>query len=83
MIKQVSIFNNFLKQFGIYREFYRELRSAQPGLPRISDELVEFSSYCSSRNYIICLLDWDRTRRGPHFWALMHNAWKMYLIEHC
>ena len=82
MIKQVGIFNDFLKRFGIYQEFYRELRTAQPDLPRVSDEMVEFPSYCSSRDYIVCLLDWNRTRRGPHFWALMHETWKYYLIEH-
>lgn len=82
MTKHLSIFNNFLRQFGIYREFYRELRLAQPGFSRINNGQVKLPPCCSSKDYIIYFLDWHRTRRGPHFWALMHDAWKNYRIEH-
>ena len=81
MIRDIAVFNNFLKQFGIYREFYRELRLAQPSLSRIKDEEIEFSDYFSSKDYIICSFDWTRTRRGPHFWSLMDATWKTYRIK--
>lgn len=78
MSRDNIVFNNFLKLFGIYREFYRELRSFQPGLSRIKGEEIEFPDDCSSENYIIFFFDWRRTVRGPHFWALMDDAWRTY-----
>lgn len=81
MNRDIIIFKNFLKQFGIYREFYRELRLAQPGFPRTSGGEIELPTNYSSKEYIICFLDWSRTRRGPYFWALMHDAWERYFVE--
>lgn len=78
MIADISVFNDFLKRFGIYREFYRELHLAQPGLSRIKDEEIEFPDDCSSKDYIIRFLDWNHTLRGPYFWSLMDDAWKEY-----
>lgn len=78
MARDVIIFNNFLNQFGIHREFYRELRLARPNLSRIEDEEFEFPNDCSSKDYIIRFFDWSRTRLGPCFWSLMDNAWREY-----
>lgn len=78
MLVDIFIFNDFLKRFGIYREFYRELRLAQPGLSRIKDEDIVFPDDCSSKDYIIRFLDWNHTRFGPHFWSLMDEAWRKY-----
>lgn len=78
----ITIFNNFLKQFGIYREFYRELRSVHPGLSGVKNfEEIKFPGNISLKNYIISLLNWESTRRGSHFWALMHEAWLKYCKE--
>lgn len=81
MARDVIIFNNFLKQFGIRREFYRELRLAQPNLSQIENEEIEFPDDCSSKDYIIRFFDWSRTRRGPFFWALMDDVWRKYRRE--
>ncbi len=81
MTRDVIVFNNFLKQFGIYREFYRELRLAQPNLPQTGKEEIEFPDDWPSKDYIIRFLNWSRTRRGPHFWSLMDDAWREYRIE--
>lgn len=81
MSRDIIIFNNFLKQFGIYREFYRELRLFQSDLSRTKDEKFEFPDDCSSKNYIIRFFDWRHTRRGPHFWALMDDAWRAYRLK--
>lgn len=81
MTRDIAVFNSFLKQFGIYREFYRELRLAQPSLSRIKDEEIEFSDFFSSKDYIICSFDWTHTLRGPYFWSLMNDTWKAYRIK--
>lgn len=80
MRDDITIFNNFLKRFGIYQEFYCELRSSQPDLFGAKNfEEVELPDNISLKNYIIILLDWENSRRGPYFWALMHDTW----LKHC
>lgn len=79
MTGDIIIFNSFLRRFGIYREFYRELRLVHPGLSRIKDGNIEFPDDCPSRDYIIRFFDWSDARRGPYFWSLMDDAWKEYL----
>ena len=78
MARDVIIFNNFLKQFGIHREFYRELRLAQSNFLQIENGKIEFPDDCSPEDYIIHFFNWNRTRRGSYFWSLMDDVWRDY-----
>ena len=78
MTKNMRLFNKFLKQYGIYREFYQELRLFQPCVSKLKDEEIKFPDEGSSESYIFRYLDWNHTRRGPHFWSLMNDAWEQF-----
>ena len=78
MTGDIIIFNDFLKRFGIYREFCRELRLAQPGLSWTKNKEVELPDDCPPKDYITRFFNWNRTRRGPFFWSLMDDVWREY-----
>ena len=78
MTGDIIIFNDFLKRFGIYREFCRELRLAQPDLSWTKNKEVELLGGCSPKDYIIHFFNWNRARRGPFFWSLMDDVWREY-----
>ena len=78
MTEDIIVFNNFLKRFGLYREYYRELRLARPDLFRTNGGGVEFPDHFSSKDYVILFFNWEGSRRGPHFWSLVHYAWREY-----
>lgn len=78
---RLRLFIRFLKVYGLYEEYFDELRRSQ-GVNYTN----QFFRYCLSRlepnRYTIAPINWCETSRGSHFWSMVNDAWLDYLNYH-
>ena len=78
---RLRLFIRFLEVYGLYEEYFSELRHSQS--PYYSDRLLRNRlSRLEPNRYIISPINWRITFRGSHFWSMVNKAWLDYLNYH-
>ena len=75
---KLRLFIRFLKVYGLYEEYFDELRRSQD-----VNHSNQFFCDCLRRlrpnRYIIAPISWCQTSRGSYFWSMVNDAWLDYL----
>ena len=75
---KVRLFIRFLKVYGLYEEYFSELRCSQ-GFDYANRFFRDFLCRLSPDRYIVALINWYETSRGSYFWSMVNDAWLDYL----
>lgn len=78
---RLRLFIRFLKLYGLYEEYFNELRRSQ-GVNYANQVFRNCLSRLKPNRYIITPFNWCETSRGPYFWSMVNDAWLDYLNRH-
>jgi len=78
---KLRLFFRFLLAYGLYEEYFDELRGSQD--PDCTNEhFLNFLSRLSPDRYVSDSIHWWETSRGSYFWSMVNDAWLNYLKEY-
>lgn len=75
---KLRLFIRFLKVYGLYEEYFDELRRSQ-GVNYTDQFFCDCLRRLKSNRYIIAPINWRETSRGSYFWSMVNDAWLDYL----
>ena len=78
---KLRLFVRFLKVYGLYEEYFGELRCSQ-GVNYTNQFFRNCLSRLKPNRYIIAPINWRETSRGSYFWSMVNDAWLNYLNYH-
>lgn len=71
---KLRLFICFLNIYGLYEEYFSEVRRSQ-GHGYTKQDIRNRLSRLSPDCYITVPINWRRTSRGFYFWSMVNNTW--------
>lgn len=75
---KLRLFIYFLNIYGLYEEYFSEVRRSQ-GPSYTKQAIRNCLSRLSPDRYVIAPIDWNGTFRGLYFWSMVNNTWLDFL----
>lgn len=71
---KLRLFICFLNTYGLYEEYFSEVRRSQ-GPSYTKRDIRNCLSRLSPNRYIIAPINWSGTSRGLYFWSMVNDTW--------